>query len=143
LLDRIDLQVELPSLSSAKVFDAVPDADDSGPAWQRRKIQVADCRALQMARSGKLNSRLSAAEVEQLYRLSAAERRQLGAMMDQLGLSARALQRIQRVARTLADLDASSQITEAHLLACESVVDDRLSSGAAARVWQAVTRDSR
>ena len=62
MLDRIDLQVELPSLSSAKVFDAVPDADDSGPAWQRRKIQVADCRALQMARSGKLNSRLSAAE---------------------------------------------------------------------------------
>ena len=81
LLDRIDLQVELPSLSS-----------------------------------GKLNSRLSAAEVEQLCRLSAAQRRQLGAMMDQLGLSARALHRIQRVARTLADLDSSAQIKEAHLM---------------------------
>ena len=45
-----------------------------------------------------------------------AQRRQLGAMMDQLGLSARALHRIQRVARTLADLDASPQITEAHLM---------------------------
>lgn len=116
LLDRIDLQVELPSLSSAELFDAVPDADDSESAWQRRKSQVADCRALQMARSGKLNSRLSAAEVEQLCRLSAAQRRQLGAMMDQLGLSARALHRIQRVARTLADLDASAQIKEAHLM---------------------------
>ena len=37
-------------------------------------------------------------------------------MMDQLGLSARALHRIQRVARTLADLDASSEITEGHLM---------------------------
>ncbi len=116
LLDRIDLQVELPSLSSAELFDAVPDADDSESAWQRRKSQVADCRALQMARSGKLNSRLSAAEVEQLCRLSAAQRRQLGAVMDQLGLSARALHRVQRVARTLADLDASAQIKEAHLM---------------------------
>jgi len=116
LLDRIDLQVELPSLSSAELFDAVPDADDSESAWQRRKSQVADCRALQMARSGKLNSRLSVADVEQLCRLSAAQRRQLGAVMDQLGLSARALHRVQRVARTLADLDASAQIKEAHLM---------------------------
>ena len=124
LLDRIDLQVELPSLSSAELFDAVPDADDSESAWQRRKSQVADCRALQMARSGKLNSRLSAAEVEQLCRLSAAQRRQLGAVMDQLGLSARALHRVQRVARTLADLDSSAQIKEAHLM--EAVAPRRL-----------------
>ena len=37
-------------------------------------------------------------------------------MMDQLGLSARALHRIQRVARMLADLDTSPQFTEAHLM---------------------------
>ena len=37
-------------------------------------------------------------------------------MMDQLGLSSHALDWIQRVARTLADLDASPQITEAHLI---------------------------
>ena len=37
-------------------------------------------------------------------------------MMDQLGLSSRALHWIQRVARTLSDLDASPEITEAHLM---------------------------
>ena len=116
LLDRIDLQVELPALSSAELLDANLDEFDSVASWRRAKQQVATCRNLQYERAGKLNSALSAEEVESLCQLSSTQRKQLAMMMDELGLSARALHRVLRVARTLADFDDESGIKEQHLL---------------------------
>jgi magnesium chelatase family protein len=116
LLDRIDLQVELPALSSAELLDASEDDYDAVSRWRQAKKQVKACRALQLQRSGKLNSNLSAEEVETLCRLSSTQRKQLAMIMDELGLSARALHRVLRVARTLADFDEQPAISEAHLL---------------------------
>jgi magnesium chelatase family protein len=116
LLDRIDLQVELPALSSAELLDASEDDYDAVSRWRQAKKQVKACRALQLQRSGKLNSNLNAEEVETLCRLSSTQRKQLAMIMDELGLSARALHRVLRVARTLADFDEQPAISEAHLL---------------------------
>ena len=116
LLDRIDLQVELPALSSAELLDTSEEDYDAVARWRQAQKQVKACWLLQLERGGKLNSGLRAEEVETLCRLSHKQRRQLGKIMDDLGLSARALHRIQRVARTLADLDAQPDIREAHLL---------------------------
>ena len=115
LLDRIDLQVELPALSSAELLDASEDDYDAVARWRKAKKQVKACRALQLQRSGKLNSNLNAEEVETLCQLSSNQRKQLAMIMDELGLSARALHRVMRVARTLADLDERSAISEEHL----------------------------
>ena len=116
LLDRIDLQVELPALSSAELLDASEEDYDAVARWRQAQKQVKACRLLQLERGGKLNSDLRAEEVETLCRLSHKQRRQLGKVMDEVGLSARALHRVQHVARTLADLDAQPDIREAHLL---------------------------
>lgn len=124
LLDRIDLQVELPALSSAELLDVSEDDYDAVARWRKAKQQVSACRALQLQRSGKLNSNLSAAEVETLCQLSSTQRKQLAMIMDELGLSARALHRVLRVARTLADFEAQSGISEEHLL--EAVAMRRL-----------------
>ena len=116
LLDRIDLQVELPALSSAELLDASEEDYDAVARWRQAQKQVKACRLLQLERGGKLNSDLRAEEVETLCRLSHKQRRHLGKVMDEVGLSARALHRVQHVARTLADLDAQPDIREAHLL---------------------------
>jgi magnesium chelatase family protein len=61
------------------------------------------------------NAQMPAAQTQRVCRLGAAEHRLLEAAMHRLGLSARAYVRVLRVARTIADLDASERIEAAHL----------------------------
>jgi magnesium chelatase family protein len=73
-------------------------------------------RARQLARSGCPNNRLGNREVERTCRLSEEGARLLDRALEQLGLSARAYHRILKVARTIADLEASEAIDIPHLL---------------------------
>jgi magnesium chelatase family protein len=68
-----------------------------------------------LARAGTPNARLDHAQTRQTCRLEAADEALLERAMDSLQLSARALHRILRVARTIADLDASAAIRTPHL----------------------------
>ena len=106
LLDRIDLHVEVPRQS---LNDEQP-GEPSAPVRER----VMAARARQQQR-GAANAGLDVAGVREHCRLEARQTTLLDQACERLNLSARAHHRILRVARTIADLDASETIETAHL----------------------------
>jgi len=110
LLDRIDLQVEVPAVG-AEQLSAAPDGEPSRVVRER----VAAARALAIARQGASNATLAGDALDRHCRLDAAASRFLQATTTRLGWSARSFHRVLRVARTIADLGASADIASAHL----------------------------
>ncbi|MRI32930.1 ATP-dependent protease [Endozoicomonas sp. OPT23] len=112
LLDRIDLHVEVSTQKTATLFSA-PDNDDLNSGNIRQKVISA--RQTQMTRQGKYNAMLKPAEIEKYCKLEKADQDYLTRLCDKLGYSARAVHRILRVSRTLADLSLEEQISKQHL----------------------------
>ena len=111
LLDRIDLHVDVPRVSSAELR---PDAASGEPsAAVRERVEAA--RARQMARTGVLNAHLDQPGTATHCRLGTADQALLERAIDSLQLSARAMHRILRGARTIADLAGTGAIGSAHL----------------------------
>jgi magnesium chelatase family protein len=110
LLDRIDIQIEVPALS----FDEIR-ADRSGPSSEEIREQVNAARALQAERFPELpspvNAWMSARDLETFCALDSDSEGLLRAAMDELGFSARGHARILKIARTIADLRASERIS--------------------------------
>ena len=109
LLDRIDLQVEVPRLPPQEL------QGDPGEASVHVRKRVCAARAVQTVRQGDCNARLSGAALDHHCRLRAHEQQLLRQALERLQLSARAYHRILRVARTIADLDGAERIEGAHL----------------------------
>ncbi len=103
LLDRIDLRVWVPAVSSEELLDESPAAANT-LTTKAAAEQVAAARALQLRRAGKLNCELTPAELQKLCRLDARARRLLAQARGRLSLTARGVHRVLRVARTIADL---------------------------------------
>ncbi len=101
LLDRIDIQLELVDLKPEEMIAADYEAETSSDVQKR----VIEARKIQIKRNaGKLNSGLSRRELERISPLKGAERRFLKDAILSLKLSARAVDKIYRLARTIADL---------------------------------------
>ena len=115
LLDRIDLRVELRSVSEAEIAaHERGSAREAVPSGPQSVQQVSRARELQRARSGKLNAHLAAGELRAAAAITAEARRVFEAARTALGLSLRGYHRSLRVARTLADLADAGQIGAAH-----------------------------
>ena len=112
LLDRIDIQIAVPRVALAEL-DGGAAAGESSAGVRARVIAA---RERQLRRAGKPNAALSNREVLRDCALAAGDRLLLERALDQLGLSARAYHRILRVARSIADLDASDAVGTAHLM---------------------------
>jgi len=112
LLDRIDMQVEVATLSPQHM-DSTPAVRGPQSALVRKRVEEA--RSRQLERSGCPNQLLPASEVEYHCRLQASDRRLLSTAIERLHLSARARHRVLRVARTIADLAGAAHIDGAHL----------------------------
>lgn len=110
LLDRIDLHVEVPALSEDELLAA---AQGEPSAIIRARVQAA--RDLQLQRQGCANHALGSDQVESLCQPDEAGRALLRQAISRLDLSARAYQRILRVARTIADLAAAPAINSTHI----------------------------
>lgn len=111
LLDRIDVQIEVPGVPQAVLL-----GDDSGgerSASVAARVQAA--RSRQIARAGKPNAHLSPREVSRHCALRAGDRALLQMAIERLGLSARSTHRVLKVARTIADLAGSEDLETAHL----------------------------
>jgi len=107
LIDRIDIHVELMALPVEHLIgDAREDAESSAVVAQR----VAAARVLQLQRQGRLNARLTPAEVARHCALARDSRALLSTAITRLGLSARAYHRVLKVARTCADLRGDADI---------------------------------
>ncbi|MFT7291513.1 MAG: magnesium chelatase family protein [Marinobacter psychrophilus] len=111
LLDRFDLHVEVPVQGG----DVFMQQGEPGESSAQVRARVVAARCLQNAR-GALNAELSGKALQMACQLDSDSEQLLLRAMEKLGLSARALHRILRVARTLADLDASADVARAHLV---------------------------
>jgi len=110
LLDRIDVQVEVPAVAP-EALSAAPDGETSASVAQR----VAQARSLALARQGAMNAALTGDALDLHCALDDASATFLQAAAARLGWSARGFHRVLRVARTIADLAGSPAIASAHL----------------------------
>ena len=105
LLDRIDIRVAVPAVSSEELLDDAPP-DSPRLSTAQAAAQVLAARALQWRRAGRLNCDLAGPQLQQYCRLERPARRLLAQMRARFTLSARGVHRVLRVARTIADLQA-------------------------------------
>lgn len=111
LLDRIDLHVEVPPLPRGLLQDETQQEEESITVRKR----VEQCRQRQLARCNKANAMLDNREVKRHCKLDRDTGNLLEQATERLGLSARAHQRILKLARTIADMAGSERIEMPHL----------------------------
>jgi magnesium chelatase family protein len=109
LLDRIDLHVEVPAVPYKELRGR-----DEGSSSAEIRERVETARATQRAR-GYYNADIPVRQLRTLCALDESGERTLEMAVRRMGLSARAHDRILKVARTIADLDASSRVSAKHL----------------------------
>src|SRR5262249_22491309 len=109
LLDRIDLHIEVPAVPFQELA-----ATADGTSSNAMRQQVMKARDVQRRRFGvessRLNCRMTSRMLRKYCTLDDEGRKLLQNAMDALGLSARAHDRILRVARTIADMEGSAAI---------------------------------
>lgn len=112
LIDRIDIHVEVLPVPFKQLARS-----REGLRSEAMRSMVAEARRRQVQRHGEptLNARLRGRALDQHAALDEATTRLLGDALDQLGLSARAYDRIRRVARTIADLAGCDRVDLEHV----------------------------
>ena len=109
LLDRIDLHIEVPAVPFQELR-----AREGGVTSEEMRQRVLAARGRQQAR-GFVNADIPAGRLRELCPLDAAGERTLEMAVRRLALSARAHDRILKVARTIADLSAQDQVQAKHV----------------------------
>jgi magnesium chelatase family protein len=115
LLDRIDIHIEVTPVPFEKLSD---DRKAESSVDIRRRVTAA--RELQTLRFEYLekvhyNAQMSSKQIREFCKLDEASKQLLKTAMERLNLSARAYDRILKVSRTIADLEAAPEITCAHI----------------------------
>jgi len=111
LLDRIDMQIEVPVVPQQELMKQQTTGEKSSAIRQR----VEKAHQLQLNRQGKTNSGLSVKEIDQHCALDSASENLLTQAISRLNLSARAYHRILKLARTIADLAGVEKISNQHI----------------------------
>lgn len=110
LLDRIDLQIEVPALPQHDLMQAA-----TGEPSHAIQARVQAARARQLARQGKPNNLLGTKEIDRYCTTDAAGENLLKQAISRFNLSARAYHRILKVARTVADLAHAETVQSTHI----------------------------
>ena len=110
LRDRIDLTVPVAALSARELQDA-PQGEPSAAIRER----IVAARTRQMTRDGALNSRLQGKKLRERVSFDDDGKRMIARAIAKLALSARGYDRVLRVARTIADLDAADRVGAEHV----------------------------
>jgi len=121
LLDRIDIQIEVPALREEELTSS-----SRGEGSEPVRGRAAAARVRQTARQGKPNSQLGPRELERYCPVEDAATALLKQAIARLNLSARAYHRVLKLARTIADLAARNTIGVAHM--AEAIQYRRLDS---------------
>ena len=118
MLDRIDIQIELPSLSYDELASNGDDAVETSAAVRERVVtarKYAKDRMGEAANGIYCNAQLDSASIRKFCNATDDARELLRAAYDSLGMSARGYDRLMRVARTIADLDGCVDIDASHI----------------------------
>jgi magnesium chelatase family protein len=114
LLDRIDIHIEVPAVPFRELASGAP-----GTSSSQMREQVVVARAVQAARFAntrtRLNAKMTTRQIRQHCKLDDDCLSLLKASVNELGLSARAHDKVLRVSRTIADLDGSDAIRAVHI----------------------------
>ena len=114
LLDRLDIHIEVPQVEFSRL-----SADEKGESSADIKKRVNRARKIQQKRfegtNIKCNAKMTPSMTREYCRIGEKEKAFLERSFEKLGLSARAYDKILRVARTIADLDESEKIELSHL----------------------------
>jgi len=110
LLDRIDLHITVPALPIADLQNA-----QAGETSEQVRTRVSAAHNRQLIRQNKVNNELNPSEIDKYIQLGEGEQQLLQLAQQRLNLSARGYHRVLRVARTIADLADSTDITSVHL----------------------------
>ena len=112
LIDRVDIHVEVPAVPYCQLRAAA-----NGTTTETMRRRVAEARGRQLHRQGPglANAELTGRALDRHGALDDHAATVLGQAMSELGLSARAYDRIRRVGRTIADLDASDRVETHHI----------------------------
>ena len=115
LLDRIDLHIEAPSLSLTELRNEKPGETS---AAMRERVDASRTRQHARFAGTKItaNARMTHAQIRKHCVIDSTLGDLLQQAMEQLSLSARAYDRILKVARTIADLAGAEKIEAPHLL---------------------------
>ena len=116
LLDRIDIQIEVPPVE----VRSLPTMEPGEPSADIRR-RVLKARAIQAERYRDMpgvhtNAEVKSRDLARVCRFTAAQKEELVRTIERLNLSARAYDKVLRVARTLADLDGSEAVRDADVL---------------------------
>jgi magnesium chelatase family protein len=109
VLDRLDLQIEVPALTSEELLRVTPG--EPSAAVRERVLEARD----RQARRGALNALLPNAALREHGALDTAAEQLVAEAMDRGGMSARAVHRALRVARTIADLAGEERVSALRL----------------------------
>lgn len=110
-IDRVDIVVEVPRIKYEQLAETTPA--QYGSDFMRRQVKLA--RDRQIARQGFANANLTAADVNTYCRLAEDDVQMLNQAAKALNLSMRSYHRIQKLARSIADLEGSENIVSHHL----------------------------
>ncbi|HXL72368.1 MAG TPA: ATP-binding protein, partial [bacterium] len=114
LLDRIDLHIEVPALKWKEISDTEP-AEPSSAIRER----ISQARSIQQKRFTEdgihCNAQMNTAQLRKYCRLDEPSQALLKTAMEKFGLSARAYDRILKVARTIADLDREENLIPSYI----------------------------
>lgn len=114
MLDRLDIHVEVPAVE----YDELTGRSDGETSAEIRK-RVEKARAIQQERykgtNITCNARLDSASLQKYCVLTADADRIMRTAFENLGMSARAYDRILKIARTIADLDGKEKIGAGHI----------------------------
>lgn len=116
MLDRIDIQIELPSLSYDEL-NADTRRSETSAEIRERVMRARKFAAERMVGESGIfcNAQLDSAQIRKYCTLDASASAVLKAAYEKMGMSARGYDRILRVARTIADLDACDTIGAKHI----------------------------
>jgi magnesium chelatase family protein len=110
LLDRIDMHVEVPALTYRELTGKA-----AGESTTTVRARVEETRQRQYARGPRPNARLSTPDLARVAVLDSDGHRILERAVERLALSARAIERVRRLARTIADMEGSDGVHGQHV----------------------------
>ncbi len=114
LIDRIDIHVEAPAVPFKQLSGQTgPRGTDS--ATMRAQVLAARRRQAERQGAATPNARLGARKLDTIAPMTEEARSILGQAITELGLSARAYDKIRRIARTIADIDGADELQAAHV----------------------------